>query len=309
MSENQTAPQAPAATQTPQDTAPAQQQGHGSQGSAGGQTGTGSIAEAAKEAARKLRYKGDDGSDVEVDEDEVIKTYKERKKHQAVASRELNEGRAAKKQAEEFVAMMKDPKKYFETAAKLGHDPRKLAEEFLAEKIKYEMMDPKDRELLEKDQRLKDYEAREAAEREAREAAQHAKLKEHYVKKFNTEITEALQSTPIPQTKESVARMADYIAKAAKAKIPMSAKEAALLVQQDLSEVSSRIYRSASPEQLLELLGEETLQKLRAHDIAKLKNPAQPTPPEQGELGQRKKRDSNGRYTSKEWNLHKRGLL
>lgn len=309
MSESQGAPQAPAATQAPQDPKAAQPQGAGAPGTTGNQTGTSAVSEAAKEAMRKLRIKNDDGTEAEVDEDEVVRTYKERKKHQAVASRELNEGRQIKKQAETFISMMKDEAKFFEAAEKMGHNPRALAEKFLAEKIRYEMMDPRERELLEKTQKLTEYEKKEAEAREAKEKEQLAKLTKHYTEKFNTEIVEALKDTPIPQSKDSVARIADYLGKAAKARIPMTAKEAAILVQQDLKSIKASVYKDATAEQLIEMLGEEGLQKLRAYDVARLKDPmAKITTPEHQITEQRPRDRATGRYTRQQWANVKRGL-
>ncbi len=286
----------------------AKPQSPGQTGAARGQAPS-QISEAAQEAMRKFKFKGDDGAEVEVDEAEVLKTYQERKKHQSVASRELNEGRQAKKQAEEFVKMMKDKKTFFEVASKLGHDPRLLAEEFLAEKIQYELMDPKDREILEKSQKLSAYEEKERLAQEAKDNEVKEKLRAHYAKKFEGEFVEALKETAIPQNKDSVARMADYISKAARAKIPMTAKEAAILVQQDLKAIKSSVYKDATAEQLVEMLGEDGLQKLRAYDVSRLKDPMSAVRTPQQQIDSTKPRDrSTGRYTPKQWANVKRGM-
>ena len=63
------------------------------------------IKEAAQEAKRKLKIKYEDREE-EVDEEEVLKVYKSRKSHQQAANKELQEGKAARKQAEEFLTLL-----------------------------------------------------------------------------------------------------------------------------------------------------------------------------------------------------------
>lgn len=298
MSETQgaAAPQAQAAAQTQPNAEAVKPQGQGAPGAVGDQKGS-AVSEAAKEAIRKHKLKVD-GQEVEVDDEELKRGYGLQK----VATKRMQEGLAAKRQAEEFVKMLRDPEQLDTLLEKLGHKPRELYEQKLAAKLKYEMMDPKEREFLETKRERDALAAEKKALMEAKEKEQIDKLKEHFTQKYNTEIVEALKDTPIPQNKNSVARMAEYIAKAAKAKIPMSAKEAAILVQQDLEEVQTRIYKDATPEQLIKLLGEEGLQKLRAYDTAKLRSPEANlvTPPDQGDV-QPRKRNSSGRMSPKEW--------
>ncbi len=100
------------------------------------------VSEAAKEAMRKYKVKVD-GEELEVDEDELKRGYS----HQKAANKLFQDAKIARKQSEEFIMMMKDPKKFFETAQKLGHDPRELAEKYLASQLEDELMDPKDKEI------------------------------------------------------------------------------------------------------------------------------------------------------------------
>ena len=78
------------------------------------------LGDIAKEAAKKWKVKVD-GSELEVDEQELLRGYS----HQRAANKLLQEGRAAKKQAEEFLALMKDPEQVYEVVKRLGHDPRR----------------------------------------------------------------------------------------------------------------------------------------------------------------------------------------
>jgi hypothetical protein len=297
--ENSAAPTPTATTGTPTEGQP---QGAPNQGGAQ----TGDVKAAAAEVARKLRIKFDDGNEQEVDENEVIETYRNRKRHQAVASRELNEGKMAKKQALEFVEMLKDPDKLWEVARKLGHDPRVLSEKQLARVLEDELMDPKDRELREYKAKLEKHERAEKEKEEAIKKQRLDELGQKYMKQFETEFVEALKSTPIPSTKESVGKMAAYIQKCANLGYKITALEAAKMVQQDYEAATTSIYKSASAEQLIKLLGEEKSREIQKYFASQVKNPSTvlATPAEQ----HRREKTPVKRMTSREWQLTKRGL-
>ncbi len=265
----------------------------------------GDVKSAAAEAAaaRKLKIQLEDGVEEEVDEQEVIKTYRDRKKHQAVASRELNEGKKARAQAEQALAMLKDPQKVWDVLKKLGHDPRKLSEAQLAAALEEELMDPKEKELRDHRTKLEKY---EAAEREREEAAKQARLEEvkaRYMKQYEKDFIEALESEDLPRNKDTVGRIASYIQRAAKLKYKITASDAAKLVRQDIQEAHQRLVGNADGETLLKLLGEDVANKIRQYDIGKLKNPNAElkTPVEQI-----RREKPTGRMSPKEWQKFKR---
>lgn len=255
------------------------------------------IASAAAEAKRKLKI-----DDQEIDEDEVFKVYKERKGHQRAANKEMQEGLKAKKQAEEFISMMKDKGKLFEAIKKLGHDPRQLSEEYLAALLQEEMMDPKEKELKDTRTKLKTYEEQEEARKKEAEKARNEELKAKYAKDYSDQFIEALKTTNLPATKEMVASMAKYISRAAQLKFPMTALEAAKLVQQDEDQRIEHRLKNATPEQIIQILKEEGVQKVRAYDTSRLKDPNAllKTPEKQTEVT--RKRDAGSkRMTEAEW--------
>lgn len=268
------------------------------------------VTDAAKEAMRKLRLKNDDGTEEEIDEEVVLKTYKERKKHQAVASRELNEGRQARKQAEMFTSMLRDPNKLWDVLKAVGHDDDKLRglmEAKLAEKIKYELMDPRDRDLMETKKKLTSYEELEKQKAEAQKRAHSEAMRKKYSEEYSKQFVDVLQKEKIPANKHTVAEMAKYIARAAQINFEMTPLEAAKLVREDIEARQRAIYGDADVETLVKFLGDETLQKLRAHDVARLKNPEQNLrTPDQQEGLQRKRGGQAGRMSPAEWRAFNR---
>lgn len=223
---------------------------------------------AAEAAMRKMKI-----DDQEIDEAEVVKVYKERTGHQREANKRFQEGQKAKKQAEEFIQQMKDEGRLFEVLQKLGHNPRTLAEKYLAAALEEEMLDPKEKEVRQYKSKLEQYEAKEKADREAKEKADQDALKKKLAEDYSNEFVEALKSTGLPATKPMVAEIAKYIARSAKIKFPMTAIEAAKLVQQDLESFDKHRLHAADGERLAKMLGEEGLKKVREYDTGRLKDP------------------------------------
>lgn len=301
MSDNNSAA-AKTAVVTPANNDPKLQTPQAQPGVTGSQSGqaaaTGNpIKEAAQEAIRKHKLKVD-GEEIEVDDEELKRGYG----HQKAANKKLQEGLAARKQAEEFVAMMKDKGKLFEAIQKLGHDPRRLAEEYLAAQLQDEVMDPRDKELRDTKAKLKQIEDMERQQREAIETKRNAALKAQYSEQYTQQFVAALQETSLPPTKPMVAEMAKYIGRAAQLGFKMTPTEAAQLVREDVQAAHQRLIGDTDGETLIKLLGEEVANKVRKWDTSRVKSPEQllKTPNEQGEPNQRA-RSSGKRMSSKEW--------
>lgn len=259
------------------------------------------VKEAVAEAKRKMKI-----DDAEVDEDEVVNTYKKRKEHQQAANKKLQEALKLQREAKQFIESMKDKRALREALVKLGHDPRKLAEETLSEVLEEEMLDPKEREYRQTKAENERYK-RELEERQAREAKEKKdSLKAHFAKQYTEQFTGALEKSGLPKTKDMVASMAKYIARSAKIGFEMTADEAATLVKQDLENSQKSILSASSAEMIAKVLGEDGLKKIREYEAAKLKDPSAKlvTPEDQNEVTRRT--DSGRRLTAQEWREYNR---
>jgi hypothetical protein len=257
---------------------------------------------AAQEAMKKYKVKVD-GQELEVEEAELLRGYG----HQKAANKILQEGKAAQKQALEFVNMMKDPAKLMDALIKLGHDPRKLSEEYLVNALNEDAMDPRDKELRDAKARLKQIDDLEKAQREQVESQRREEMKSKFAKEYETSFIEALKGSGLPQTKPMVAEMAKYISRSAKIGFEMTPAEAAQLVKQDIHNAQLSLYGNSDGETLLRLLGDEAANKILQARGSKLKSPDSflRTPAEQGEPKERN-RDSSRRMTPKEWREYNR---
>lgn len=256
--------------------------------------------EAIKEAvaeAKKYKVKVD-GNELEVDEKELLRGYS----HQRAANKILQEGKAARKQAEEFIEIMKDKGKLMDVLKKLGHDPRKLSEEYLAAQLEEELLDPRDKELKQAKAKLQQIEEMERKQREAVEKQRNDELKAKYAKEYETQFVDALKQSNLPPTKGMVAEMAKYISRSAKIGFKMTPSEAAQLVKEDVQRAQMSLIGTADGETLLKLLGDEVAAKLLQARGKQVKQPEQvlKTPTEQGEPSQRVKA-SGKRMSSREW--------
>jgi hypothetical protein len=256
-----------------------------------------SISDIAKEAIKKWKVKVD-GKEEEVDENELVRGYS----HQKAANKKLQEGIAAKRQAEEFIALMKDPSKFYEAANKLGHDPRKLAEEYLAKQLEDELLDPRDKELKIAREKLKKIDEMEAEQKRQVEAQRMEQLEAKYTKDYNDSFVAALAESKLPATKPMVAEMAKYISRSAKIGFEMTPSEAAQLVKEDIQKAQLALFQDADGDTLLRLLGDQTAAKILQARGAKVKTPEDQlrTPSNQGEPRERV-RDTSKRMTPKEW--------
>ncbi len=122
-------------------------------------------------AKRKIKV---DKEEFEVTDEELVRGYQST----ASATRKAQEVAKLRKEVEAdraemqslFNSLKQDPKEFWKLAKQLGHDPEKLAEEMVWEKIQYEKMSPEARQALSEkqradlaEQRLKDIEAENAA--------------------------------------------------------------------------------------------------------------------------------------------------
>lgn len=251
----------------------------------------------ATEAIKKYKVKVD-GQELEVDEAELLRGYS----HQRAANKLLQEGKAARKQATEFIEMMKNKESLFNVISKLGHDPRKLAEEFLAAQLQDELMDPREKELRDAKNKLKAIEDMEKKRLEEVERRRTEELKAKYTKDYETQFVSALQESQLPPTKPMVAEMAKYISRSAKIGFKMTPSEAAQLVKEDVQRAQLNLIGNADGETLLKLLGDDVAAKILTARGAKVKNPESKlqTPKEQGQPSE-KLRSNKKRMSPKEW--------
>jgi len=226
--------------------------------------GTEEVAEAPKKTILKVY-----GKEIEVDSDKLVALAQKG----MAADKQIFD---TEKQREELLSVindMRDPKKLFPILEKLGHDTRKLTEEYVWEQLEREKMNEDQRRAYEWEKKARALEAKQQqqeAEKQRQIAiAEQEKLSQEYEAEFEKALTEV----DIPKDRYSVSKMAYYMESALTEGIEISAKDAALLVQQDIENDYKEKAEKYSPEQLVKLFGDKMIAKLKNYDLSKIKSP------------------------------------
>lgn len=219
-------------------------------------------------AERKFKVKIN-GAEQEVGEKELLEGYQTRK----AADEKFREAAMTRKQAEDFINLLRqDPAKVL-TDPRLGIDARKFAEDFLLKQLEDEMLDPKEKELRKYKKQLEEYEQSQKAAKEEQEKARTAELTAKYTEDFTKDITTALSSSGLPKTEHTVKRMAYYMHQGLKRGMDLKAGDVVDLVKNDYINEQKSLYSSLDGESLLSILGPEIADKIRKHDLSRLKSP------------------------------------
>ena len=233
-----------------------------------------------KKLTKKLKLKLD-GLEVdeelpfEVDESnsQHIEYLKRHLQMSKVAQKRMNEAALTRKQAEQFIeALQKDPMRVLSNPKLMGEEKfQQIAEEFLAKRIQEQMLSPEEKRQREMEEKLRKYEDQEKSVKEKQEQEQVQQLQVHYQEQYTKTITEALDSSNLPKNAFTVKRMAQLLQQNIKHGLDLEPRHLAQLVREDYQKELASLIGTSNPEQIISMFGEETVNKLRKHDLEKLK--------------------------------------
>jgi hypothetical protein len=230
----------------------------------------------------KLKVDGQEvEEEVDLADEEGLKRHLQMSK---AAQKRMSEAAKARREAEELVGMFKgDLKSVLKQADKLGKSPdqvRKELEEYFAELIEDEMLSDDQRAVKKAQQIIREREEetkRHATEREEREKQE---LMGHYAQDYDRKITEALSVGGVPKTQRTVKRMAQLMHKNLEMGLDLEPQHIAQLVREDYLSEIKELFGASDGDTLLKMLGDETANKIRKADLARLKS-AKPAPDRQ----------------------------
>lgn len=261
-----------------------------------------------------------DGQEIEVDEDELKRGYS----HQKAASRMLGEAKEIKLKAQKLFDSMREKSTFFQAAQELGHNPKDLLKEYVKangsdpeviktleeavyERIKLSQMDPIELENLTLKQKL---EQKEAMEKQRLQKVQESRMNQkvtEWKETYQKQIIEALPSSGLPQTKETVAQMAKYIGLAAKKGYALTGEEAAKLVRKDNEIINKNVISNMDGKQLLEFYGEEIADKILKARGERVKSPHDGMTSQANQATVRTPRSKAKPMSHSEWRKYNRG--
>lgn len=256
---------------------------------------------------RKYKIKIDkEESELELDDDQIRNHIQKG----LAADKKFKEAAEKRKEAEAFIELLRTNPKALLKHPALGLKAREIAEELLAEELEQEMMDPKEREIqklkAELDARTKkDAEAAETA-RQAQEAEKVKGFEDHYVADIRTTI----EKSGLPLNQGTVNAVRDYMLASMQAVMnehdgDEAAQDAAIekikasdvieLVRKDFQAEVKKLFSSTDMTQLIEMIGEDGLKKIRDADMKRLKNPKVPVKEEDQPAEKPEKRRSKSK--------------
>ena len=225
-----------------------------------------------------------DGEETEVSREELLRGYSTNK----AAQQKFQDASVARKQAEEFINILKTDPMSILTRPELGIDMRQLSEHYLADQLNYEQLSEEQKELLNARQQLAQVEQDKRAREQQEYDANVEKLANEYQEEYTTRINTALTDASLPVTEATIRRMANYLSEALSSDDPaiqkLSDVDIVELVREDyVSDIKSML-GEANAETLQNMLGSDISKTLRQADIAKLtgKPPGRTTKPVKG---------------------------
>lgn len=153
-----------------------------------------------------------------------------------------------------------------------------MSEAELLEHLQEQAKDPKDRELETVKARLAHYEEQERLKKEeeekAKETTETTKRIEAAKNMFAKQITDVLkvEGSKLPADPRTVGRIAQYMKGAMQSGIEATPAEIAAHVYDDYKSDFASFSKDATPEQLIELIGPETFQRMRKWDIERIQS-------------------------------------
>lgn len=189
------------------------------------------------------------------------------------ADKKFLEAAQARKEAMRFFKMAKEnPREFLE---KTGVDPKKFSYDEVAKDLQDKLRDPREVELEKAQQRLKEFEAKEAAEKERVRQDKLSKQAKAIEERMHAQAIAALEKHPaLPKNGFTVAKMAKYLEVVQqKTGELLSFEDVAGVIERDIRGEVSGIVKGASAEQLIDLIGAEGAEAIRQYFVNKLKDP------------------------------------
>lgn len=141
--------------------------------------------------------------------------------------------------AQLFDALKRDPWKVLSNPA-LGHDVRKLAEEYVWQMIQEQRMTPEQKEALQAKAELAELKAMQERQKKDQEQKEQETLIAQRRQYWEKTISEAIDAEKLPKTSYVVRRFADYIKAASRQRVPADMPAIAAQVRQELIELQSK---------------------------------------------------------------------
>jgi len=192
--------------------------------------------------------------------------------HGLGANSKMQEAAQMRKEAENFIQSLKDDPFKALGNESLGLNVRDLAEQYLYNQLEMDAMTPEQRQQKTDNEELARRRTHEADTKEARETQTKQDEQSKYRTEFTTKIKESLDGSGIPVTDWTIARMAGYMRQAVSKGLDSSPANLIQFVRQDWIKSNRDFFgQIGDTEELISVLGDDTMTRIRKHQVAKYK--------------------------------------
>lgn len=238
---------------------------------------------------KQLRVPVGNGQFVDLSVKDLIDAYEP----SAVSQQRFQDAARLRKQSEQFIDTLRtDPESVLRKVGYSDAQIREMAEEYLMEQIQLEKMDEEQRKGYEAQKRVQELEAEHQAQQQQMQQQELEAAVRERLPQLEKSIKDALSGVNLPVNPQMVARVAEtmgrYIQIAQENPQDKTLSSLLFITPQDIIEEvkdkfindTKAIYGDIDTEQLLDMLGNDVVGKIKNYEVQKVKrNEFKPTPP------------------------------
>jgi len=168
--------------------------------------------------------------------------------------------------------LRKNPKKALQNPA-IGLDIKELAASILQEEIERSQKSPEQLRAEEAEAKLQEMMSEREQEKKTAEARELERLTEREYERYDSLMSSAIETSDLPKSPYVVKKMTEYMLMAVENGIDVDPKDVIPLIRQEIHADISEMFGAMPAEVIEQILGKDTLGKLRTHRKATAKAP------------------------------------
>jgi hypothetical protein len=237
-------------------------------------------AEIKKYKKLQLKFNGKDieeDLDFEVDDKQREWMTKQRQKAM-LADHKSREYSQLENEVGAFIAQLRNPataRKALQNPA-IGLDIKELAASILQDEIERSQKSPEQLRAEEAEMKLQELMSEREKEKQDNEARDLERLTEREYERYDTLMSNALESSDLPKSPYVVKKLTEYMIMAVENGIDVDPKDVIPLIRQEIHSDISEMFGSMPAELIEQIMGKETLGKLKNHRKASVGKPPVP---------------------------------
>jgi hypothetical protein len=235
-------------------------------------------AEIKKYKKLQLKFNGKDIEeelDFEVDEKQRDWMIKQRQKAM-LADHKSREYSQLESEVGAFIQeLRKNPKKALSNPA-IGLDIKELAASILQEEIERSQKSPEQLRAEEAEAKLQELMEQREKEKQENEARELERLTEREYERYDNLMSSALETSDLPKSPYVVKKLTEYMIMAVENGIDVDPKDVIPLIRQEIHSDISQMFGAMPAELIEQIMGKDTLGKLKNHRKAAVAKPPVP---------------------------------